>query len=483
MKKLILTIIAGLICYYSCMAQTASQVLEKGLTVKPGEKIFLRFDKRVLKYDVARSLQDQANPIDYTTLEDSVIFLVSKSGVNVYLNPLNPLNYSYDTETKVIVDPINEAAASTLGSIIDVLSPTMNITTSGNWTLEMKDSVACQTGLIEDIENIQNLLEKSQRDDINRLFMALKDISFSDETNTKLKIKENGELLEPIIMHFAKIDTLLNLIKEKIDKCDFGSDDKIKIKTTKFIFYSIYKDLKVTADEQQKRLKNLQAAFSLVEKAQEIASSGGGVDGLKWCVLLNEVPAKEDKISVYSLTIKESGYKLSEKNEVVSIETKDVLKRTLRVRKFQRFVPEASIGTAYTFFKYNTYATTSDSAGVETKNQYVATPTENLVRNLNITTMLNFNYFIPNSAIHPLYQLGLGVNSGVPTLITGFGIRSNINGVKRLAISGGIAMTWLKELDKLKVGDRVSGSDAIDKDLKFQFAWPPKPYIGLQFNF
>ncbi len=96
--------------------------------------------------------------------------------------------------------------------------------------------------------------------------------------------------------------------------------------------------------------------------------------------------------------------------------------------------------------------------------------------------MINFNYYIPNSPIHPLYQIGIGVNSGIPTFITGFGIRSNINGLKRLTVSGGIAMTWVKELDKLKVGNKISGTDDIDKDLKFQFR-QPKPYIGIQYNF
>ena len=102
--------------------------------------------------------------------------------------------------------------------------------------------------------------------------------------------------------------------------------------------------------------------------------------------------------------------------------------------------------------------------------------------------MVNFNYYMPNSPIHFLYQIGAGINSGIPTIITGFGIRSNINGIKRISISGGIALTWIKELDKLKVGDEVTGTSDIDKDLKFQFSWftkqyTPKSYIGLQYNF
>jgi hypothetical protein len=62
-------------------------------------------------------------------------------------------------------------------------------------------------------------------------------------------------------------------------------------------------------------------------------------------------------------------------------------------------------------------------------------------------------------------------------------LRSNINGIKRLAIAGGIAMTWVKELDKLSVGDKISGTDDIDKDFKYSAAPKFTPYIALQYNF
>lgn len=209
----------------------------------------------------------------------------------------------------------------------------------------------------------------------------------------------------------------------------------------------------------------------------QVKASSGGDDVPKWYISQKAIAAKEGKISIYTVTIKESGYMLSDSKEIVSIESKEVNKKSLRVRKFQRIVPEVSIGTAFTFFKYNTYGTTSDSSGV----LYVASPTENLIRNINITTMINYNYYIHNSPIHPLWQIGLGVNSGIPTLMSGFGLRTK-TGQRRITITGGLAMTWVKELDKLKVGDKISGTDDIDKDLTFQFA-KPTGYIGIQYNF
>lgn len=193
---------------------------------------------------------------------------------------------------------------------------------------------------------------------------------------------------------------------------------------------------------------------------------------------------------MYTLIIKGSGYKLSDKDEIISSETNEIIKRTVMARKFKRFITEVSTGTAFTFFEYPIYGTTSDSSGIKTDNQYIASPEKSSVRNLNITTMVNFNYFIPNSNIHPLFQIGIGVNSGMPTLLSGVGLRlTGIGSVSkskeshRVAITGGIAMTWIKELDKLKVGDQVSGTADIENDLKYQFSWPPRLYIGLQYSF
>jgi hypothetical protein len=485
MKKNLLTALAILICYQFATAQKASDVLENGIHLKSGNKIFLQYDTKALKFDAAKSLQDPTNPPDFTTLDDSTIFLVSKNGINVYLRPLNPLNFSYNSENKVVIDPINEAAATALGSIIDVLgtvNPTKAAPPAAAGDKKKKAApeppVKCEKfkTLQTKIELIQTKLSDSKKPKTVEIFKKLKALDFLDETSTKADLVTTKASIAEIENHFKEVAALIDEAKTDVKNydCDFPESF-----TAQYIFNAILKDLASTMEEQKKRLDNLQTSYNLVEKAQQTASIGGGENGLRWCFKLDEIPSKEGKISVYTISIKESGYKLSDKEEIVSIESKDVLKRTFRVRKFQRFVPEVSVGTAFTFLKYNSYGTTSDSTG----QQFVGSPTENTIKNLNITTMINFNYYIPNSPIHPLYQIGVGINSGIPTLLTGFGLRSNINGIKRLAIAGGIAMTWVKELDKLSVGDKISGTDDIDKDFKYSAAPKFTPYIALQYNF
>lgn len=107
MKKKFLFLSMILICAQRILGQTAAEVLESGVPVERGHRLFLKYDisDKILKVDAAKKDQDA----DFTALEDSLTFLVRKNAVNIYLKPLNPLNYSYNTETKIIIDPINEA--------------------------------------------------------------------------------------------------------------------------------------------------------------------------------------------------------------------------------------------------------------------------------------------------------------------------------------------------------------------------------------
>ncbi|MGN6647373.1 MAG: hypothetical protein ACTHJT_12680 [Cytophaga sp.] len=482
MKKILLLSLAMNIYSQLSFAQTASDVLENGVHLKDGEKLFLLFETNKLKFEAAKSIEDPANPVSFSeVLEDSMIFLENGGGVGVYIRPLNPLNYSCTTENKIIVDPVDESAAAALGSIIKVLS---NVNKSGGRESFTEDSSAEETdieiceyymNLKKLVVSIQTQLSDNQKNRINEIFKNLKNLTFIDETSTKDKLAIIKTDMDEVETHFIDISKLIDKGKTATENYACPYPETFM---TQFMFNTIFKELTNTLNEQKKRLTNLQAAYNLVKSAQEKASIGGGVPGLRWCFKLESVPVKEGKISVYTVTIKENGLKLSEDGEIVNVETKEVLKTTFRTRRFSRFIPEASVGTAFTFLKYNSYGTTSDSTG----QQYVGTPTANTLKNLNVTTMINWNYYIPNSPIHPLYQIGVGINSGMPTLFTGFGIRSNV-GLKRLTISGGIAATWLQELNTLKVGDKVSGTDDINKDFKYSSSPTFTPYFGIQYNF
>lgn len=253
MKNYFFTALAMLICGQFAIAQKASDVLENGIQVKYGEKIFLQYGKSGLKFDIAKSLQDAANPPDFTTLDDSTIFLVSKNGVNVYLNPLNPLSYSYVTGTKVITDPINESAATALGSIIDVLSTTSRkVITPGvapGSPTTVFDTCLNFKSIETNLKAIQELLKANQKDDIIKVFKQLKALTFLEKDSTLSDLEKIKNLKSPIEKHFTKIDSLIKATKKKIEdyKCDKTSGF-----ITQYIFNSILKDLNSTNEEQKK---------------------------------------------------------------------------------------------------------------------------------------------------------------------------------------------------------------------------------------
>jgi hypothetical protein len=480
MKNLFLTILMIFMCYHLSTAQKASDVLEHGMRVNTDEKLFLQYDGKVLKFDLAKSLQDSSNPPDFITLGDSTIFLVSKNGVNAYLKPLNPLRYSYSTENKIVIDPINEAAAVAMGSIIDVLGIVDSLNKGKNIDREYKSKGCAKfDSLKKKVEDIQSNLSDSKKSQINEIFNKLRSLDFADETITISELDTIKTMITEIETYFKKSDSLITLAKTDVKNYNCDSPD---VFTAQYIFNAILKELATQLEEQKKRLDHLQAVYNLAKKAQQTASIGGGDNGLRWCFKLDEVPSTEGKISNYTITIKESGYILSPKEEIVSIESKDALKRTVMIRKFQRFVPEVSAGIVFSFFKYNSYGTTSDSTG----QQYVASPKENVVENINITAMVNWNLYSPDNPIHPLIQIGVGIHSGLPSVFVGGGLRfsnrSN-NSVSRIRITGGLAIAWIEELDKLKVGDKVLGTADIDNDLKYSGFPKFSPYVGLQYKF
>lgn len=503
-RKKIFFVIISLISSLSVFSQKARDVLENGITIKKDNSLFFRYDsvEKKLKVDEHESIVTA----NFTKLEDSSIFLSKKSGINVYMRPLNPLNYTWDGESKLIIDPIDEEALKALTDIVSKL-PTSVKSMDPESRNPISDSILLsrfetslslaekykrkedltllqkKARLVDSIfydvkRNFKSIIDSlgtNKKDHFSKIFNSLKSLSFYDSASTGRGIRTCYNEVLNFELFYTDIEKKINATQKMIDNIN---EDSIPAYTLKFVFNFIIKEEKHILAEQKKRVDQLRQAYSIANKVYENAATDRG-SHLSWSIpATSELETPKGKINVYTITIKEGGLRLNDSKELVNGESKEILKKTIRVRRFQRFIPEVSIGTAFTSFKYLTYGTTSDSSG----QQFVGTPVEGQMKNINIATMLNFNYFIPDSYIHPFYQLGAGINSGMPTLLTGFGIRSNISGLKRLAVSGGLAITWLRELTNLKVGDKISGTTDIEKDFKFSSAATFAPYISIQFN-
>lgn len=478
MKALICSIIAFLLIQPT-FAQKASDILENGNKMPKRGVIVLQFDtvSKKISYDLVKSLEDpKDNPLNFTELEDSAIFLPFANAVNVYVRPWNPLRYSINQEVSYSPDEINEAGSKIFGTFKDIPKATQTMVSgpANNRTVSVTNAECDNFDVIESkLKQIHGLLKDSKKDSINILFEALRNLSFNDETATVAEIDKNTKLVSSIEKYFSEEAKVIEETRKLID--DYNCD-KPKIFSTQYLFYTIIKDFTDVHTEQKKRLKNLQSALSIVTKQRDLALANE--KGFRWAIKIDQVSSKPGKIANAIVYAKRTGLYQNADGEILKAEPIELIKRSYRMRKYQKFVPEVSAGTAYTFFKYKTYGTTMNS----NNEMVVAEPIENNVRNINLTSMLNMVYYLENSPVQPLWQVGFGINQSIPTLLTGFGLRGAL-GPNRIAITGGIAMTWLRDLDKLKPGDKVKGTSDIENDLKYTFTFPPKLYIGIQYGF
>jgi len=482
MKYLRLFILFIILINKSLLGQTSSDILEDGITVEKNDNIFLKLSDKTIKYFIGE------HPTRPVTLKDSVIFLVKNESVNIYLKPLNPLSYSYKSENKIIVDPVDEAAAKVFTSIKDLID---KVTSIGSGAREFKDTSGTfpKDYSFDDLLNlyikIKDSLKNDYKNDINAEFKSLKSLSFNSEEDTKEAIAASEKNITAINAHFKYLE---DQFKSLLDKTDSLNKDRFSVSdlfTLKYVFRQLCTELKNIKNEQYKRVKNLIKVFDLVQGAYKDAKENK--DGLEWCVYLAEVPCPRGKISIFTVTIHQSGYRLSTdddkeviKDEIIEDEQKMIVETTIRVRGFQRFIPEVSVGIAYTTLNFPTYAVETDTV---TEKNYVGEVRNEVINRINISAMLNYNFYIPRSPIHPFIQFGTGVNIDFPSLLLGTGLRINSINKTRFAFSIGFASTWIQTLQTLSVGDEIKDEEELKKDLKYEFNMHPKLYYGIQYNF
>lgn len=522
MKKLLLLII--LVCSATiCLGQSAKDELENGYKLDSAEKLFLHFSEE----GKMRISADETflNPL---TFPDSSLFLVPNVGVNVYMRPVNPLKATTDQNISLIDDPTTEAAEKVLDTMlsllpeqvlgeyaspektspeiekneIDILQNEIKKIINSNKTIdstqvELFKNIAALLESIEtdvnsnsesinknadfinafereakslkgEFDKINDLVQKKRQEEVRGLFTQLKELDFKNGEQTLKFLSELENKLTSLNDHYQKIDSLIKTERDHLKK---------RMVPLNYISGLMLNEMEEVKNGQFAKIEKFEQLLKMVKKYAEQAAARS--DGVEWVVPLGDISAEKGKISTFSIELNSGKYIYDEeKDNITERPSTSLGKHSFRVKKFKKFVPEVAYGTAYTFIEYPVYGTTEDENG----NQVVDQSGNERINNLNISGMINFNYFRSHSAIHPLIQVGLGINNEIPTLLTGGGIRVHINDT-RFAISGGLAFTWVKKLNKLSEGDIVTGTAEIDEDLTYQFNWPPKPYVGFQFKF
>ena len=470
---------------YLLYAQKASDVIENGIKIQNDQKLFLQYNAVTKKVMYDLNASNFTNPKE---LMEDKLYLAKGDVVNIYITPLNPLSYSFSSANTVMVDPIDQAAESALATIISSLSDIAGAYTQTANKKERallprssqakrddaKNAHDCALDhqqIIDELQRILTVLKNSKKTELDGIFGQLKNLPFSNKSDTQRDVASIKSQLDIVSVHFAHVDTDINAIEAKIK--DYTCEEDAFL--YKLAFTNVLKEIRETQKVQVTRLNNVKKIFTMVEEASDKA--GDHSAQCEWCCPVDGIKMEMGEMAVFTITVRESGYSLPTGGEISAIEPKVAAEKTIKFRNFHRLVPEISAGNAFTFFNYFTYGTTSDSTG----QQYVASTGKDAIYNLNFTAMINFTYYIQKERVHPFWQIGVGANVKIPTLLTGLGMRVHF-GKTRLGLSLGYGFAWIKRLDELRVGDKVSGTADIDKDLKYKFV-TPKPYVGIQYNF
>jgi hypothetical protein len=177
------------------------------------------------------------------------------------------------------------------------------------------------------------------------------------------------------------------------------------------------------------------------------------------------------KITVASLSLA-----LGKTSVAVTEVPKQQVTRSVVLREYSLFPREVGVAVVHSDLRYPTYGT----AVVDGKT--VVAKADNSANAVTGAVMLNLicRCMGRSSPVFPGLQIGIGTAKDAPSLLGGFVLR--FISPSAFSIMGGWQITWAKDLDKLKVGDPVSGTAAIDSDLKLR-RLPSAWYIGAQYSF
>ncbi len=467
-------LLAVLLSPILALGQSTSDILEHGIRVDQMNEVRLKLDNGALKFKSVHNSQSS-----YISLDDAAYY-ISGDKVNIYINVLNPLNYSLDSKVTLTDDALSKAEDDALKTLISQFSgnkkggPYAQLQPLPN---SKAPSLQDQFQNLQDnINTLKNLLQNDNKKKIGAQFSILKGISFENLPSADGKITSVKAEIEALKTKYNDFKNKESDIQTGISSfIDNNKPLSIEASLASYSFNEQFIKIDSDLQTQLKWLANLINAYQMITDAR----NGGVTIDNELVTQVTEVAVNAGKISNLSITINQDGLKLTETNDIVVAEKKSIASKVLRFRKFKRFVFEMAGGVAFTLLDYPKFGTATDASG---KTIVADAGTESFKR-FNITAMFNWNLYIPKTNIHPFFQIGLGANAEYPVLFTGMGLRINSEAKSHFAVSWGLASSWIKTLNNLKIGSVINGSSDLEKDITYEFKWPAKFYIGIQYNF
>jgi len=191
--------------------------------------------------------------------------------------------------------------------------------------------------------------------------------------------------------------------------------------------------------------------------------------------IIYRISPREDSIEV--VTLKTSALSLANTDTGPALSESEARVVQIRVLTDRGVFFESGAAILYNFGRYPIYGTAAKGdTTVVTKalDEYGGAEPA-------LTVSMIFQAGWPR-AWSPLLQFGVVPDSKRPALVFGGGLR--LTAPYPFAVSGGILLPWIRQLEQLKEGDPVDGTSAIEADTKAKFS-PDRPaaYLALQLQF
>lgn len=498
MKKTISLIAICFLIASSVYAQKALSI--QGKKVKDGV-IYLTFDGKTLEYFTPDKTADSKKNVD----ESMTFVLIDDNSCNIYLKWFNPLKYkltwkdtTYNDERDKAINDFVTLLIAQFGSPITSLNKTENAAlaekstkTKGatfNTTIDAKDLTFNNTDLTllyillrsyegkinqdfnlvtDSLKKLDSLVTINISNKVDQIFAEL--LSLNDPTKVLTTSNENESQIKNIEAIYTEIESLQKFITKTLSDMTI-TEDALYNSYTKTVISQFIDQSTVSLTSNRNLITKLKPVLEVVKNSVNDESSNAATKGF---YRTRSIGFEDGKKLQTSLTITEFEYKKETKE---FSKKSDILKNSLTFQKYDFFAISVSTGLFYSNITLKGYGVSNGTGG-----QFTVTE-DNITKSSPVTAVfLNFNFGIGSRYFAPLTQIGIDPTKKRPLLLLGggFSIPS-----ARIAITGGPVWTWNPSLDKLTVGQTISSTTDLEKDIQYQFDVQAKGwYLGIQYNF
>jgi len=465
----------------------------------------LKFELKSKKKDVIYFNLSDKNELEYIVIEnelDSKKSVNAKdNSINIYLKWINPLKYKLtwkdstytDARDKAITDFINALVAQ-FGAPVSELNKAVTpkgVVTSGKiatrsftnmnlvvWFLhimgnkteieKIPDEADLINSIAEKLEELDKLNSNNIPDAVTKIYVSLMDIKDISQYNTDFpkqlaKVTE----IEDDKTGFKKMESLQKSISDELQKFALSND---LLSTFSKVAISNYNETVTTnLNSNKKIVQKLQPVLEIVKASTENESDNPTTKGY---FKIRTAEFEDGKELESILTITEFEFK---KETTEFSKKSDVVNKKFKFQKYDIFDVSVSTGLFFANATLTLFGVANDA-----NNNFIVTE-DYINKNTAVAAVfLNFN-FKTSRYFSPLFQLGIDPTKKRPFMLAGAGFSIP---VARIAISAGPIWTWQQSLDKLTVGQTITSTTDLDKDIKYKFNFEPRGwYLGIQYNF